>query len=70
MNKKKESLSLDNNLIMYILVNNNLNMGKGKITVQVPHSACNITNYLTKYPTNKYKKWLQTGMTKIVLRSD
>ena len=68
MNKKRESENLDNDIVMYILVNNDLNMLKGKIASQACHSACSVVSYLTKYPTYEYKEWNRNGSTKIVLR--
>ena len=70
MNKKREKHSSNNDIVMYILVNNNLNMSKGKLASQVAHSACNVVSYMVKNPTPTYREWLRTGAAKIVLRSD
>ena len=70
MNKKYEKCNTSDDIVMYILVNNNLSMNKGKLASQVAHSACSVVSYLVKNPTTVYKEWLRTGATKIVLRSD
>lgn len=58
---------------MYILVNNDLKMDKGKIAGQVAHSACRVDRYVSSLPSNKehhklYKEWINTGEAKIVLK--
>ncbi len=70
MNKKREKNNQDDDIVMYILVNNNLNMSRGKLASQVAHSACNVVSYLVKNPTAIYREWLRTGSAKIVLKSD
>ena len=59
--------------VMYVLVNNNLKMGKGKIASQCMHSACNVTRILErrqrKDPICSYLQWIKNGETKIVLKS-
>lgn len=61
---------MNNEVIMYILVNMDLPMEKGKIASQVAHSACDVVKYLTLHPNCIYKEWNKTGKTKIVLKSN
>ncbi len=60
---------MPNDLVMYILVNNNLQMGKVKIASHMANSACSVVNYLTKYPTANFQNWMKNDQTKIVLKS-
>jgi peptidyl-tRNA hydrolase, PTH2 family len=64
--------------IMYILVNDDLKMSKGKIGAQIGHVVEMITNkiyktnYLQDYDKNykkKYQKYLNSGSKKIILKS-
>lgn len=64
--------------ILYIIVNDDLGMTKGKIASQVGHLVERITErimtILYKQPTNKtvlsaYKEYSETGRKKIVLRA-
>ena len=72
----------DSNVVMYILVNNDLGMGKGKIAGQVGHVVGVIVeDILTKKysKTNedekvfdiysRYEKWKKTGFAKIILKA-
>lgn len=64
-------MSDDDEYAMYIIVNNDLSMGKGKIAGQTAHGACGVTRILERQkPTsNIYKKWIENGEAKIVLKS-
>ena len=73
-----EQLNEDNDLAMYIILNNDLHMGKGKLVSQGCHVASNITRTLEKMCNEqtkmndiclRYKKWLKEGETKIVLKA-
>ncbi len=55
---------------MYLIVNNSLNMNKGKIASQVGHAVSMIVRRLEKSPTTDYKNWLNDGEAKIVLKAD
>lgn len=57
--------------VMYILINNELKMQKGKIAAQACHSACNVTRILERQrpKDTRYNKWIKTGEAKIVLKS-
>jgi len=57
--------------VMYILIKNNVKMGKGKVAAQACHSACNTTRILERQrPRDSgYNEWLKYGEPKIVLRS-
>ena len=68
MSKKKEK---EDELVMYVLVNDNLKMGKGKIASQCMHSVCNATRILerTQKRDVQYLQWIKNGEPKIVLKS-
>jgi PTH2 family peptidyl-tRNA hydrolase len=57
--------------VMYIFVNTDLKMGKGKLAAQVGHVVGEITEYVirTKHAEERYKIWKNTGYTKIVLKA-
>lgn len=57
--------------VMYILVNNDIGMGKGKIASQCCHSACRMTRVVETQGTELpgYKEWIRTGEAKIVLKA-
>jgi PTH2 family peptidyl-tRNA hydrolase len=67
------------NLVMYILVNNDLGMGKGKIAGQVGHVVGLITEEIIRksyecvkgYPDSykRYINWKNTGYTKVILKA-
>lgn len=56
---------------MYIVVNSDLTMGRGKIASQCCHAACEVTRILERNGTKcaEYRGWLKDGETKIVLRA-
>ena len=68
MNKKEDK---DDEFVMYVLVNNDLKMAKGKIASQCMHSVCNATRILERLNKrdNNYMKWIKNGEAKIVLKS-
>lgn len=55
---------------MYILVNNDLKMGKGKLCAQVGHAVAAWIRRLEKSPTDAYKKWVAHLEPKIVLKAE
>jgi peptidyl-tRNA hydrolase, PTH2 family len=55
---------------MYIVVNNTLKMGKGKIAAQVGHGVAGMTRVLEKFPNTTYDQWKKGMETKIVLQAD
>ena len=65
-------MSSEEDYIMYILVNNDLGMGKGKIGAQIGHAVEMITNAVHKMNDHKYleiyHKYLYSGSKKIVLK--
>ena len=69
LKKKNRKLDSDSDIVMYIIVNAQLNMSKGKIASQVAHSACSVVMYLTKNPTSIFREWNKCGSAKIILRS-
>jgi len=54
---------------MYLFVNNDLNMGKGKIGGQVGHAVGKLVEKLVKKPNQEYVDWSQTLCKKIVLKA-
>jgi PTH2 family peptidyl-tRNA hydrolase len=69
--KAEESAPEDTKIRMYLLVNTDLGMGKGKIAAQAAHGAVNIVLMLEKLrnPPATYTRWLATGTTKIALKA-
>lgn len=74
----EDERSTDNTLAMYIFVNNDLGMGKGKTAGQVGH----VVHYLIKHLEQsccyenpipdfckRYKRWEKEGCAKIVLKA-
>lgn len=68
----------NNDLVMYIVLNSDLNMTKGKMVSQGSHAACDVVSYLEKLCINetkktdictRYKTWTKNGRTKIVLKA-
>ena len=64
----------EDNIVEYILVNKELNMGVGKIAGQVAHVQTIIDNKIKDYPNPDalkwYKQWFEAGpQTKIILRA-
>ncbi len=55
--------------VMYLFVNQTLNMGKGKIAGQVAHSACKLVEKLVKDPTSAYLDWSENLHKKVVLKA-
>jgi len=70
---------MNEDLYMYILVNSDLNMGKGKLASQVGHVVGEITEEIIRksYESGKgipdcylrYAKWKKTGTCKIILKA-
>lgn len=66
--------NLNNNIkdedqyIMYILVNNSLKMGKGKIASQVAHAAQKVTEYCLKNDKELYDNYCKNSYAKAVLK--
>lgn len=64
----------DNEYVMYILVNKDLKMGKGKIASQSCHSVSRMTRVLERAgtidkPDYSYEQWLKNGEPKVVLKA-
>jgi peptidyl-tRNA hydrolase len=66
MNETKEE---DPILRMYIVVNNDLGMGRGKVGGQVGHCVSAMIRYLEHNPNDQYTEWLTTGEAKIVVKA-
>lgn len=57
-------------ITMYIIVNNDLAMGKGKIIAQCCHGVCDVIRQLhTEKNDEIYRSWLKNGQKKIVLKA-
>jgi len=78
INKKNKECSNESCYYMYILVNDDLKMGKGKIAGQVGHVVGLITEEIlvNYYTTDKkrdsyqnYILWKNTGQAKIILKA-
>ena len=67
MSKCKDDLNI---IKMYIIVNDSLKMGKGKISSQVGHAVSGIIRKLEKRPSEYYNLWLNNGEPKIVLKAN
>ncbi len=63
--------SKENEYVMYIVVNHDLKMGKGKIAAQVAHSACRVVRFLESLATKPfyYRQWIVAYEPKIVLKA-
>lgn len=61
----------DDESVMYLIVNSDLPMAKGKTASQCCHAACAVTRILERCQTKDpaYLKWVRDGETKIVLRA-
>lgn len=61
----------DSEHVMYIVVNTDLAMGKGKIAAQCCHSACHCIRVFERSNRNNqaYMKWAKEGEAKVVLRA-
>jgi len=69
MSKKKDRNN--DEYTMYIIINSDAGMSKGKIASQACHSACQVTRILERQRNNEngYNAWLRDGEQKIVLRA-
>lgn len=58
---------------MYIVVNSDLNMGKGKIAAQVGHGVAAVVRFMERTASGvdyqTYKKWTDGSEAKIVLKA-
>jgi peptidyl-tRNA hydrolase, PTH2 family len=60
----------DQELRMYIVVNTDAGMGKGKAAAQVGHAVMNVTEHLLTTNKPLYHKYKRNGMPKIVLKAN
>nr|QBK91848.1 MAG: peptidyl-tRNA hydrolase [Pithovirus LCPAC304] len=69
--EKLSKESKENEYVMYIVVNHDLKMGKGKIAAQVAHSACRVIRFLESLSTKPfyYRQWISNYEPKIVLKA-
>jgi len=68
---KEETKGLNKErIVMYLFVNNDLKMGKGKIAGQVGHAVQHLIQHLVVSPTPEYIEWTRGGLsTKIVCKA-
>ena len=64
-------MEVEHETVMYIIVNNDLNMQKGKIASQCCHSVAKMTRIQERKTPREdaYMRWLKNGETKIVLKA-
>ena len=65
-----QSHDLGDNYVLYIVVNGELKMKKGKIASQVGHAVSKITEYCTKYEGILWSKYKFNRCPKIVLKTE
>jgi PTH2 family peptidyl-tRNA hydrolase len=67
-----ENINKNEEFIMYIIVNMDLKMDKGKIASQCCHSSCKVVQILENFENEPdyYKKWLNSNYPKIVLKGN
>jgi peptidyl-tRNA hydrolase, PTH2 family len=72
MDQNKNAIKLEEEYVMYILVNNDLKMDKGKIAAQVGHAVEMLTNTIPKIADkdyqNIYQSYLKNLHKKICLK--
>jgi peptidyl-tRNA hydrolase len=66
-NKKKDDVEYK----MYIFINNDLGMKKGKIAGQACHAVTDAIRFLerSQYKSKEYSEWFESGQRKIVLKT-
>ena len=75
MNKKREmeNNTVINNYTMYVFVNNELKMGKGKIGAQIGHVVMSLIEHLLNNKKSqeysRYLEWKKYGQAKIILKA-
>lgn len=74
MDERLEKLSAnmpENETVMYIIINGDLKMEKGKTAGQCCHSACRVTRVIEKLDnyTAAYKHWINNFEPKIILKA-
>lgn len=73
---RKNKMDADTSIKMYIVVNNSLKMGKGKIAGQVGHAVAGITRRMERQvkcsfaQLEVYNNWVENNEAKIVLKAD
>lgn len=55
---------------MVVIVRKDLDLGKGKMAAQAAHAAVTATLYAMKHEKKIFRKWLDGGQKKVVLRAE
>lgn len=63
-------MSQKEELYMYIIINNDLPMGKGKILAQGAHAVSNMTEMMIRNHPDIWKEYKKLGMAKIAVKAD
>lgn len=60
-----------NEYVMYIIINQDLKMKKGKIAAQACHGSCGVVRFLerVKHTPGYYDKWINNHVPKVVLKT-
>lgn len=62
---------MDDEIVMYVIVNSDLKMDKGKVAAQVAHSACKAVVHACSNKCDEFfGKWYHGSYAKIVLRAN
>lgn len=71
MSKKREVERTKDEYVMYIIINDNVKMSKGKVASQACHSSCYVTRILERQRSKEhmYNQWLKEGEPKILLKA-
>lgn len=55
---------------MVVIVRKDLDLGKGKMAAQAAHAAVTATLYAMKHEKRLFRKWIDGGQKKVVLRAE
>ncbi len=53
-----------------IIIRKDLDLSKGKMAAQASHAAVNASNSVRKREKNKWKRWMEQGGKKIILKAE
>lgn len=67
-------MTTNDDYVMYILMNDDLKMGKGKLCAQASHASCKVVEKMMEIKSNNtlsyYDTWNNSGHAKIVLKTN